>query len=105
MLQVLTAFQLQCPSEPLPVKKTTQTPYNNASGYCFPYGQLAHVVPQEMADEQQPVVQLGKVGDGLGHVVNGVVSSASWYTTCWDNLKAQGESLDCLVDMIHCSRP
>jgi hypothetical protein len=88
---VLAFLQLKCPSEPLLVKGTTQHTYNNAMGYCFPYGKLAHVIPPELKDEEEEPVKLGKVGDGLGDVVNAAVSSATWYTRCWDALKARGK--------------
>jgi len=91
---VLTFLQLRSPAEPLLVKGSGGTmTFNNAHGYCFPYGKLPYVVPSELQDEEEQVVKLGRVGDGLGTIVNGAVSSASWYSGCWDALRALGTSL------------
>ena len=93
---VLTFLQLRSPAEPIVVKGSAGTmTFNNAHGYCFPYGKLPYVVPSELQDEEEQAVKLGRVGDGLGTIVNGAVSSASWYSGCWDALRALGERVFC----------
>ena len=86
---ILTWLQPVCPSNPIPGPDGETMTTNNACGWCFPFGGLQYLRPEELEDLRN---KIGVTGDGLSELVKNATSAVKISTKkVWDDIKDKGE--------------